>query len=1537
MSNHMVAGFRLSTQQERLWHQHADKGSPFWAECELLVEGSLDSAKLKAALRDIVSRHEILRTVFRRQSGLKVPFQVILESPDFVWQTADLTGLNDSAQRDEVRNLISSRESGIDLEQGPTLHVVLVTLARQKHALVLSLPSLCADLRSMQNLANEIGRLYADGLDESDEVMQYADLAEWQQELLASDETKPGRDYWRDYCRKIDFSAIDSVLSQFEKKSAREFSPDLVVKQVEHAQFASPPSESLQDFLLACWHVFLLRMTGRPGVTIGCQFDGRGYSELANTLGVLRKYLPLESTCPDGTSFNNLLEQVQYDTADFRNWQDSFSWGNVRLAAGLEQGLMLPLVFDFAELPSSKTFGDLKFTTVRQEVCCERFQLKLSARRQVDRLWLEFHFDSSCLDRSTVERWSTHFLTLLKAAVADPRVAANRLPLLDAAERHRLLVEWNQTAADYPRDSCIHQLFEAQVAQTPDLPALRYEDECLTYRQLNEQSNQLAHYLRSQGVGADSLVGLCIGRSTTMMVAVLATLKAGGAYVPLSADHPKPRLMQQLAGVSVLLTEGRFECLMPPYTGPVILLDRHRKQWSGQPTANPQSVTGPENFAYVIYTSGSTGTPKGVAVRHRNLVNYTSFIQRRLDLERYPEPLRFATVSTLGADLGNTCIYPSLLSGGCLHIIGQDVAADSQRLREYMTRYPVDVLKIVPSHLLVLLNSGGGREVLPRKHLVMGGEALTIPLMEKLAAANGSCEVLNHYGPTETTVGSLTLRLKDYDWKNSTAQTIPIGRPIANTRAYILDTQDEPVPVGVAGELYIAGEGVTAGYINQPERTAERFLPDRFGPDTNAKMYRTGDLVRYCAEGEIEFLGRADDQVKIRGFRIELGEIESVLLRHRGVKQAAVLAVADARCDKSLVGYVVGAASSEELRSYLHGQLPDYMMPSAIIPMPKFPLNANGKIDRQALPKPEDVQAAQREPVSPRTPSEEIILAIWGEVLRRDGIGVEDNFFEIGGHSLLATQIASRLREHFRIAVAVRTVFEAPTIAELARRLDRARREEEGLVPPPIKPFPRDGAVPLSFAQERLWVLDQMEPNNPFYNISRSLRLKGTLQTEAVEKALNEIVRRHESQRTTFALQDGHPVQKILPFLTIPLELQDLSDLPESEREDEARRIAGDEATRPFDLAMGPLLRARLLRLGNEHHVLLLNMHHIISDAWSADILLQELGVLYDAFCGGRPSPLPELAVQYADYAVHERQWLQGEVLEKQLAFWRKQLKRVPPVLELPLDRPRPSARSFQGACEMLRIPQESLRTLNELARQNGATLFMILMAGFQALLYRYSGQDQIVVGTDLANRTTPETERMIGFFINLMAVRTDLSGNPTFRELLRRVREGLLGSYAHQEVPFLKIVQDIQPERSATHNPIVQVLFVMQNIPRANRELAGLQMEPFEVPVTTSKFDMAVFVAERAGELIGYWVYSTELFDQPNIQRMVRHFGSLLQSAVSQPDARLSALSMLSPEEADQHEAEKKQRKQSQLKKLKTTSPTSVKIATDERANPSS
>jgi amino acid adenylation domain-containing protein len=1027
-----------------------------------------------------------------------------------------------------------------------------------------------------------------------------------------------------------------------------------------------------------------------------------------------------------------------------------------------------------------------------------------------------------------------------------------------------------------------------------------------------------------------------------LMVGLVGILKAGGAYVPLNPDNPKSRLEQQLSGVQVLVTQSSWREKFPEFAGTVVCLDGDRIAGTGkadtrvsaQPATNPAPLARPENLVYVIYTSGSTGVPKGVQIEHRNLVNYARFMGERLGLQSDAEGLQFATVSTLSADLGNTCIYPALISGGTVHLVSYEEATDVARLGRYVEQHAIDVLKIVPSHLAALLSSAEGGKVLPRKYLITGGEALSQRLLDRIAELQAGCEVINHYGPTETTVGSLTLRLQEHRGRKWDAPAIAIGRPIANTRVYILDPKLQPVPVGVVGELYLGGAGVGRGYRNQPQMTAERFLKDPFVHEPKARLYRTGDLARYLEDGNVEFLGRADDQVKVRGFRIELGEIESALAAHPGVKHAVVLAREDPETgEKRLVGYVVlhrePPTTVEALRQHLGGQLPEYMVPSALVILDKLPLNANGKVDRQALPSPEAAGQAQPRPyLAPRTPVEEVVANIWAEVLRLPQVGAEDNFFALGGHSLLATQVVSRIRRVLGVEFPLRMMFEAPTVEKLAERIEVARRSEEGLqAPPPISAAARDSDLPLSFAQQRLWFLDQLQPNNPVYNIPRAIRIRGRLNVQALEQSLNEIVRRHESQRTVFKSVRGQPVQIVLPACPIQLPVVDLSSVPDSERTSEAKRLAVAEAKRPFDLAKGPLLRITLLRLSDDDHVLLLNTHHIVSDAWSAAVMIEEIGVLYEAFAAHRPSPLPEPAIQYADFAAWQRQWLQGEVLQKQLAYWRTALEGAPAVLELPTDRPRPEGRTFRGDYELVAIPRDLIEQLKAFSRKEDTTLFMTLMTAFQALLSRYSGQEHIIVGTDLAGRTSVDTERLIGFFISVLPIHGDLSGDPRFREFLKKMRNVALGAYAHQDLPLDKIVEELQPERSMSHNPLVQVLFVMQNTPRAEKKFADLTFHAFEVGVAHSKFDLAVFMVEQRDGILGSWLYSRDLFDAPTIRRMAGHYENMLRSIVAQPDARISALEFQSEAEKQEQAQQAEDRKNSQRKKIFKVQPKAVSL----------
>src|SRR5579863_3643096 len=1169
-------GFWLSPQQEFVIKSHLSAAQR--SACLVSVDGPVAAERILGALREIVARHEILRTVYRRQTGLKVPFQVVLETAEVDWVHLNLGPLESSEFDRQIQERFRAEQTKTwSLEEGPVLSALLATRDPKHSALILSLPAVAADCHSFKMLVRELALIYSGKQEQLPEPFRYVQFAQWQADLLQSEEqeARQGQDAWKRWLAEALVCPVVPGDGKPEAGSLPSWEPVIVNLETRLAEAILQAADSSM-ILLAAWQALISRLSGQSAFRLGVCADSREYEELENAIGCFARILPVTTRIENNFRFSDILRQTKDVIGEAVAVQEYFLPESIGTDGEL-------ISFAYHDLGGGTSAGGVKFAVERIFVVSERFKLRLNGVRRGSGMALEFQYDASRLERASVERIAGYYLNLLAGAVANPETAVSRLPLLSESERQQLLVEWNQTAAEFPSAKCLHELFEQQAERTPERVAVRCGEVAYTYRELNERANQLAHYLRKLGVGPDRPVGLCLERSAETMVAVLAILKAGGAYVPLNPDNPAARLQQQFAGAAAVVTEAKLSEQILAAVGQdssihVVTLDRDQPKWASEPKSNPEITTHPENLVYVIYTSGSTGVPKGVAVRHRNLVNYADFITKRLNLEKYPDGLQFATVSTLGADLGNTCIYPSLLSGGTLHIVGYEMATDPRQLAAYVSKHPMDVLKIVPSHLQALLQSEDAGKLLPRKYLIFGGETLTPKLLEKIEALNPGCEVLNHYGPTETTVGSLTLKLKEYDWKKAKLASIPIGRPIQNTQVYVLDANLEPVPVGVIGELYIAGAGVTAGYLGQGEKTAERFIKNPFANPVGSKseaqagtaMYRTGDLARYGADGNIEFLGRGDDQVKIRGFRIELGEIESVLARHPLVKQVVVLAREDGQGEKRLLAYVVpsreasstitGTVTGEELRAYLKQQVPDYMVPQAVMVLAKLPLNANGKIDRQGLPEPEQAQAA-RAYVAPRTETEQTVVAIWAEVLRREPnqISVDDNFFDLGGHSLLATQVISRLRKALNIELPLRTLFESPTAAALAGQAVKAGIAAAPEVPP-IARVPRDQPLPLSFAQQRLWVLDQIEPNNPLYNIPRSTRLQGKLNVQALIDTLNEIVRRHESQRTTFARgADGQPVQVIADSLTLSIPVIDLSEKPEAERESEALRIAAEE------------------------------------------------------------------------------------------------------------------------------------------------------------------------------------------------------------------------------------------------------------------------------------------------------------------------------------------------------------------------------------------
>ncbi len=1054
----------------------------------------------------------------------------------------------------------------------------------------------------------------------------------------------------------------------------------------------------------------------------------------------------------------------------------------------------------------------------------------------------------------------------------------------------RLLAE-KAKGGGRPSGRGAHHAIEAQAARTPDAVAVGFGDRTLTYRELDARANRLAHRLRALGVGPETLVGLCVERSAEMVVGLLGVLKAGGAYVPLDPGFPPGRIAMMLedARVRVLITEQDLREALPSGDAEVVCLDSDWSGIEGLPETAPDVAISPENLAYVIYTSGSTGKPKGVQVTHGALANFLASMAGLLGVADRDVLL---AVTTLSFDIAALEMYLPLTVGGRVEVLPREVAADGGRLAARLGRDDVTMLQATPATWRLLLE--GGWKGTPGLAILCGGEALPRALADRLLDKGRA--LWNLYGPTETTIWSSLAKVEPGD------SPITIGRPIAQTQLYVLDARLRPVPVGVTGELYIGGAGVVRGYYQRPGLTAERFLPDPFGKTSGARIYRTGDLARWRSDGSLECLGRADHQVKIRGFRVELGEIEATLARHPSVREAAVVAREDATGEQALVAYVSARDGQEmsvaDLRRSLVDALPEYMVPSTFVTLDALPLTPNGKIDRNALPAPEPMRSDSGiDYVPPRGPVEEALVGIWGELLGRDRVGVRDNFFELGGHSLFATQLLARLRDTFAVEPTLRDFLDDPTVAGLSRLIERELAAGSGLQAPPIEPVDRDGPIPASFAQQRLWFLDQLEPGGASYNIPTAVRLRGDLDSAALGRALNEVVRRHEVLRTTFASEGGVPRQVIAPALELPLTIVDLGPVPEADREARALDLIRDEARTPFDLARGPLLRARLIRLGDREHIVLVTMHHIASDGWSIGVLVREVAVLYDAFRKGEPSPLPEPVLQYADYAAWQRGWLQGDVLQAQLDFWSGHLSGVP-TLEIPTDRPRPPAMSGRGDTRSIVVPKPLLTELQTLGRKEGATLFMTLLSAFQVLLHRYSGQADMAIGSPIAGRTRSELEGLIGFFVNTLVLRADLSGDPGFREVLGRVRKAALGAYAHQDLPFEQLVGVLHPDRDASRTPLFQAMFVLQNAPLPMPKGSGLDLEILDTASGTAKFDLMLAATEEEGGLRLLMEYATDLFDGPTIDRMLGHMRTLLESIVAAPDQPIGALAMLTEEE---------------------------------------
>ncbi|MCU1259742.1 MAG: non-ribosomal peptide synthetase, partial [Bryobacterales bacterium] len=1272
--------------------------------------------------------------------------------------------------------------------------------------------------------------------------------------------------------------------------------------------------------LLGAFQALLSLYSGQTDIVVGTQSAGRADPALESLIGFFVNAMVLRVDLSGDPGFREILRRVRTAALSAYAHQD-VPFEKLVEELNPERSLSYHPIFQVSMI-QDQVIDALQFpglnveetpfhpgTSISDITCC--------VIETLDGARLFVEYDSDLFDAGTIERMFEHLCVLLEAVTRDPGLHLSSISLLTPDEKHRLLVEFNGTTRPYPRERSLHQFIEDQVERTPEAPALVFESRELTYSELNSRANQLAHRLRGLGVGPDVLVAVCAERSLEIVVALLGIIKAGGAYVPFDPEYPRERLSVMLgdAQPAVVLTLERLLDVLPQHDYQVFCLDRDWPSLSNESAANPPVLTGGKDLAYVIYTSGSTGKPKGVPNVHEAIVNRLLWMQATYPLNGTDRVLQKTPYSF---DVSVWEFFWPLMTGACLVVARPGSHKDPDYLVKLIAESNITTVHFVPSMLRIFLESAGVERCTSLRRVICSGEALPFELQERFFERLGA-ELHNLYGPTEAAVDVTYWHCRS----NSGRAMVPIGKPIWNTQIYILDAHRQLAPIGVPGELHIGGVGLARGYLKRPELTAEKFIHDPFSQEPGARVYKTGDLARFLPDGNIEYLGRIDFQIKLRGFRIELGEIEAVLAQHPAVSECVVIAREDVPGDKRLVGYVVPSANqstrASELGTWVKQKLPEYMTPAVFVELERFPLTSNGKVDRRNLPEPEYRRLETAGAFAgPRTPAEEMIAGIWAEVLKLDRVGVADNFFELGGHSLSATQVVARARAAFGIEVPLRVLFEAPTLRALAESIHQLERASHGSVPPSLLRANRDGALPLSFTQQRLWFLYQMEPESSLYNVPWAARMTGLVNAEALETALNAIVQRHEILRTTYGTENDLPVQIVRTAAHIPLERRDLSLLPAAGREQEARRILQEEYAKPFNLASDIVFRPMLLKLEERDHVIFVKTHHIANDGWSTGVMLSDLGVFYEAALAGVTPMLPELPIQYADFAVWQRNWLRGEVLERQVAYWKNQLDGAPPVLLLPTDRPRPAVQGFRGATERTQISKALADQIGLLSRQEGVTTFITMLAAFQCLILYYTKQPDVVLGTDFAGRTNVETEALIGFFVNLMVVRTDLSRDPSFSELLVRVREVILGAHAHQDVPFDKLVEELQPERSLSRNPLVQVLFVHLNTPGNSRPLPDIELSgfPLEGP---SKFDLAVFC--RGGEtgIAGAWVYNPDLFTAATIARMAGHYQTILQNIIANPGVRLSEiLQALEVNEQERRTTEHKEFQAASLQKLK-------------------
>ncbi|MEH2140423.1 amino acid adenylation domain-containing protein [Nostoc sp.] len=1499
------------TQQGILFHTlYEPESTIYFEQFQLTLHGNLDPGIFERAWQLLVERHSALRTLFvwknRKQS-----VQVVRKAVNLPWSNLDWRIFTRQEQEISLNSFLDlDRKQWFELDKAPLMRFALIRVADETYEFVWSFHHLLVDGWSWPIIVKELFALY-ESIQNGQQLYiapsrPYRDYINWlQQQDLTS-----AKAFWQ---KNLEGFTVPTPLiverslgqSSHQQQNIEVRSQHLSAKTTTTLKsFAQQHHLTLATLVQAAWGLLLSRYSGESDVVFGTTVSGRppSLSGVESMVGLFINTLPARVKITDTTDLLTWLRLLQQEYIE----REQYSYTPLVDIQGVSEVPRTQLLFEslvvfenypvnvtLQQLPGNLSIGEL------QDRGQTNYPLTLLAIPG-EEMTVKIYYDRDRFDPEIIDRMAGHFLTLLEGITVNPHRTPGELPLLTPAEQNLLLVEWNATSAAHPINRCIHQLFEEQVKKTPQALAVVYDNQQLTYEELNQQANKIARYLQRLGVKPDVPVGICVERSLAAAIAILGTLKAGGVCVPLDPTYPPERLAFMLndSQAPVILTQTHLQSLFNGNLAHrLIVLDEDGEEIAKESESNLQVEVAADNLAYIIYTSGSTGTPKGTIVPHRSLTNLIEHHQAKMVTGI--GVLQFASLSF---DVSYHEISVAWGFGGTLYIIPECDRKDLDKLIHLLANNPVGKV-FLPVSLWQQLAEIYGEQVHLFNNIqeaIACGEQLQITQpMIKLFKRLENCTLYNFYGPTEADlVTAYTFSQKPDEWPIYP----PIGKAAVNVQVYLLDGNFQPVPIGVPGELYVSGDGLARGYLNRADLTNQKFLPNPFSNDANSRLYKTGDLARYLPDGNIEFLGRIDDLVKVRGFRVELGEVEAVLSKHPQINQAVAKVHGESAREKYLVAYFVPipgeSVTVEQLRTFLIEQLPDYMIPSAFVEMESFPLTPNGKVNRRALPEPTTNRPELGQTFAlPRTPTEEILAGIWRDVLGLEQVGIYDNFFDLGGHSLLATQVIALTRKAFGIELPLLSLFESPAIAPLAQKIATAKAPDHQELS--LKRFPsQNEPIPISLTQLELWFFDQFYPDSSIYNLPLVYHITGALNEKALSESLREIVRRHETLRSTFQVKNGQVVYAVVNEPVFDFSVIDLRHLPATERETQATQQVEKEIKHPFDLARGPLLRSKLWRLDEHEYLFVAVTHHIVADGWSFSVLTQELATLYKAFCESKPSPLTELPIKYTDFAQWQRQWLQGEVLESQLQFWQKHLGITPPILQLPTDYPRPPVRTFKSAGQPVVLSKKLTDTLKALSQQEGVTLFMTLLAAFQTLLFSYTRQEEIIVSSALANRTRVETEGLIGFFVNLLPFCTNLAGNPSFRELLGRVREVALGVYAHQEMPLIKLIEELQPVRDPSYTLLNQVMFVFQNTPEDNLEFANLTLkEQFIARDTkdTAEFDLELTLEETSTGIEGLLVYRIDLFEPATITQMVENFQTLLEKITTNYNQRLAELILIS------------------------------------------